>query len=113
VRRPALLAFALYYAGTGAWPLLSMRSFEAVTGPKVDRWLVKTVGALVLANAIAIGVGARRTKPSAETVALAICDALAFTAIDVTYVARGRISTIYLADAAVELALAAAVAFGD
>lgn len=24
----------------GLWPLLSMRTFEAVTGPEADRWLV-------------------------------------------------------------------------
>jgi hypothetical protein len=36
-----------YYAATGLWPILWMRSFEAVTGPKQDHWLVKTVGALV------------------------------------------------------------------
>lgn len=112
MRRHALLAFALYYAVTGAWPLVSMRSFEAVTGPKTDRWLVKTVGALIVANAIAVAAGARRRDPSAETVALAIGDALAFTAIDVTYVLRGRIRPVYLGDAVVELALAAAIAFG-
>jgi len=37
----------VYFLLTGIWPLLSMRTFEAVTGPKVDRWLVKTVGVLV------------------------------------------------------------------
>ena len=90
-----------------------MRAFEAVTGPKIDRWLVKTVGMLVVANAIAVAAGARRRVPSPETVALALCDALAFTTIDVTYVLRRRISPIYLADAVVELALGAAIALGD
>ena len=37
----------VYFLLTGVWPLLSIRTFEAVTGPKVDRWLVKTVGLLV------------------------------------------------------------------
>ena len=27
----------------GLWPLLHIRSFEWVFGPKTDRWLVKTV----------------------------------------------------------------------
>src|SRR3954447_5977124 len=31
----------------GLWPLLHLRSFEAVFGPKVDRWLVRTVGGLL------------------------------------------------------------------
>lgn len=32
------------------WPLLHMRSFEAVLGPKTDRWLVRTVAGLMLTN---------------------------------------------------------------
>src|SRR5215213_7149555 len=35
---------AIFYIVSGVWPFVSIRSFEAVTGPKVDRWLVKTVG---------------------------------------------------------------------
>ena len=46
------LAHACYYLITGVWPLLSIGTFEKVTGPKTDRWLVKTVGILV-------GVGGR------------------------------------------------------
>jgi hypothetical protein len=38
-----------YYLATGLWPLASMRSFEAVTGRKRDRWLVRTVGLLAVA----------------------------------------------------------------
>lgn len=113
MRRRALAAMAAYYAATGLWPLVSMRSFEAVTGPKIDRWLVRMVGALALVNGIAIGIGARREEPTAETRALGIGSALAFAAIDVVYVVRGRIRSIYLADAAVELALAATILGGD
>ena len=109
MRNSALLTLGMYYAATGAWPLLSMRSFEAVTGPKVDRWLVRMVAALALANGVALVVGSRRRKPSAEAIALALGSAIAFTAIDVTYVARGRIAPIYLGDAAVEIPLAGAV----
>jgi hypothetical protein len=43
--RQRLIGFqAGYYCLTGVWPLLHMASFEAVTGPKVDDWLVKMVG---------------------------------------------------------------------
>src|SRR5829696_5208138 len=31
----------------GVWPLLHTGSFEAVFGPKTDRWLVKTVAGLL------------------------------------------------------------------
>jgi hypothetical protein len=109
MRRRALIAMAAYYVATGAWPIVHMASFEAVTGRKVDRWLVKMVGALALANGVVLGLGARREDPSEEGIALAACSALAFTAIDVVYVTRRRIRPVYLADAVVEIALAAAI----
>jgi hypothetical protein len=104
---------AVYYAVTGVWPIAHMRSFEAVTGPKTDKWLVKMVGALALANGAVLAFGARRETISAETMVLAACSAAAFAAIDLVYVSRGTIRAVYLADAAVELALAAAVVAGD
>ncbi len=113
LRRRALVALACYYIATGAWPLLSMESFEAVTGPKTDRWLVHTVGALAVANGLALLAGARQERTSRETILLALGSACAFTTIDIVYTLRGRISPIYLADAALELALVAAVLAGD
>ena len=45
---PALaLAQGAYYLLTGVWPLVSIGTFQRLTGPKADRWLVKTVGVLV------------------------------------------------------------------
>jgi hypothetical protein len=107
MRRRAVAALALYYAITGAWPLVHLPSFEAVTGPKTDRWLVKMVGALAVANGAALAFGLRRPRVAPETVALGVASAAAFCAIDVTYVARGRIRPVYLGDAAVEAVLAA------
>jgi hypothetical protein len=97
-----------YYAATGVWPFVSLPTFLAVTGPKTDVWLVHTVGALVIAMAIALLVGARRDGPSSETIALGAGAALAFAAIEAWYGLRGVISPVYLADAAVELAIALA-----
>lgn len=109
MRRRALAALAVYYVVSGAWPLVSMRSFEAVTGPKTDRWLVKTVGALALANGVALAFGAVQDEIADETLVQAACSALAFASIDLVYVARGRIRPAYLGDAALELALAATI----
>ena len=52
----------VYYLVTGIWPLVHMGSFQRVTGPKVDGWLVQTAGVLITAIgatllAIAYGVG--------------------------------------------------------
>jgi hypothetical protein len=102
------LAQGLYFVATGVWPLVHYRSFERVTGPKVDVWLVKTVGALAAAIGTSLLLASRRARPSAETRALAVTSAGAFASIDVWYALRRRISPVYLADAALEAALATA-----
>lgn len=102
------LAQGLYYASTGAWALADSRSFQAVTGPKVDVWLVKTVGVLVAAIGGAIGCAARHRRITPEIRRLAVGSSLGLAGIDVVYVAKGRISRIYLLDAIVEFSLAAA-----
>ena len=98
---------AAYYILTGVWPLLHMGSFEAITGPKVDDWLVKMVGLLAATIGITLAMAVRAGRWSAEVRTLAILSALSFAAIDVRYALSGRISPIYLADAAVELLLVA------
>ena len=90
----------LYFLATGIWPLLSMRTFEAVTGPKVDRWLVKTVGVLVTVIGASLLADARR--PSRGSRLLGVGSAAALGGVDVVYSLRGRISKIYLLDAVLE-----------
>lgn len=104
------LAFSqgVYFLASGVWPLVHMRSFEKVTGPKADKWLVNTVGILVsVVGGVLILAGVRR-RVNAETMALAAGCAAGLGAVDVLYASRGRISPVYLADAAVEGALLAA-----
>jgi hypothetical protein len=96
-----------YYLATGVWPLLHMRSFLAVTGPKTDLWLVKTVGALVGVIGAALLEAGRRGRVTRETALLAGGSAAALAAVDVVYASRGRIPPVYLLDAVPELALAA------
>jgi hypothetical protein len=108
-RRSALRFQAIYYIVTGAWPLLSRRAFEAVTGPKRDWWLVQMVGLLALTNGIAIGVGLQQEHLSRETIALSVLSAVSFATIDTVYAAKGSISKIYLCDAVVEAILIALV----
>lgn len=109
LRRAALLFQAWYYIGTGLWPLASRRCFEAATGPKTDWWLVQMVGLLAAAIGTSIAVGARDERPSPAIRTLGVLSALSFAGIDVVHAARRRISPIYLGDAAVELALIAAI----
>jgi hypothetical protein len=103
---------AIYYLATGIWPLVSIRTFMAVTGPKTDVWLVKTVGAVVAAIGAALAVGAARRVFPPETLVLAVGSAAVLMLVDVIYVHRRIISRIYLADAVAQLILIAAWLIG-
>lgn len=101
----AAVAQGLLYVATGVWPLIHMDSFEWVTGEKIDDWLVRTVGVLVLVIGGVLLWAAWRKRVTGELAALAVGAALGLTAIDVIYVAVGRIPPVYLLDAVAELAL--------
>ena len=98
---------AAYYVATGVWPLVDRGSFERVSGPKVDFWLARTVGALTLAIGLSLGVAAARNRRTPEIETLSLAAPAAFGAIDLVYVARRRISPVYLLDAAAQTVLSA------
>ena len=100
------LAQGIYYVATGLWPLVHLKSFLVVTGPKTDTWLVKTFGVLVAAVGGALLVAAARREWSPSIRLLGASAAAGLAASEVLFVARGRISPVYLADAAVESVLA-------
>jgi hypothetical protein len=95
----------LFYVATGVWPLIDIVSFQIVTGPKTDLWLVRTVGILVTVIGAVLIAASRTRRVSLEIVMLAVGSALGLAAIDLRYALAGRISAVYLADAAVEIAL--------
>jgi hypothetical protein len=106
----------LYFLSTGAWPLVSVESFQWVTGPKsdhliadppteADHWMLNTISALIIAISLVILTAAARRNVTFDICLLGILSAAALTTIDIVYVARGTISPIYLADAAVEVVL--------
>jgi hypothetical protein len=107
-----LRAQGLYYLTSGLWAVVDRRSFEAVTGRKTDYWLVRTVGLLAAAIGAALVAGSRRERPSTETATLGLAAGAAFTAIDLVYVARGRIRPVYLSDAVVHTVLGILAAKG-
>jgi len=95
----------VFYVLTGLWPILHMPSFEWVTGPKVDDWLVKTVGLLITVIGAVLLVAARRGRIGPEVVLLAVGSAGGLAAVDAIYAFADRISDIYLMDAIVEIGL--------
>ncbi len=111
LRRWLMAIQSAYYGVTGIWPILHLPSFEAVTGPKIDDWLVHMVGLLAAAIGVVLGVATVRNRVRApEAVLLAATSAAAFAAIDLWYGLTGRISAIYLADAVVQICLIAGLA---
>jgi hypothetical protein len=103
-----------YYLLTGIWPLVSIETFQMVTGRKTDHlvtgresdhWLVMTVAVLVTVIGITLLVAAWTRRRSVEVVVLAVGSAIGLAGIDVVYVSRNVISPIYLADAVAEVVL--------
>ena len=107
-KQTVAMAQAVYYTPSGVWPIVHIRSFEWLTGPKTDRWLVKTVGALITVSGAAIGMAAARDRITPEIELLAVGTAFSLAAVDVVYVAKGRIRPVYLLDAVVNLTTIAA-----
>jgi hypothetical protein len=101
------IAQGAYYALTGLWALGHVRSFQAITGPKTDVWLVKTVGVLVAVIGGTLMLAGARRRRTPELPVLAAGSAAGLAGIDTVYVAKGRISPIYLLDAVVEVVLLA------
>ena len=94
---------ALYFVVTGIWPCLEIRSFQKISGPKTDIWLVKTVGVLVAVIGGVLGAAGWRRRITPEIAGLAVGSSAGLAAIDVFYSGRGRISRIYLLDALIEV----------
>lgn len=85
----------------GLWPLLSLRSFEWVFGPKQERWLEYTVAGLLCVNG-AVQIAAARAGEPVAARRIGQGTALTLLAIDLVYVPLGRIRWTYLIDAAME-----------
>ncbi|MFD3812345.1 hypothetical protein [Rhodococcus sp. NPDC058639] len=102
----ARLNGSLNVAG-GLWPLLHRRSFEAVFGSKVDRWLQYTVAGLLVGNGIAQLRAEDTPEGHRHARRVGVATAATLLAVDLIYVPAGRIPKTYLLDAAMEAAVLA------
>lgn len=107
---PATVArlHGLFNVAGGLWPLVHLPSFEAVSGPKTDRWLVRTVAALMVVDGLTQLAAAPTDDALPTARRLGVGTALTLAVVDVRYASTGRISRVYLLDAAVELGWVAA-----
>ena len=99
-----------YYLVGGLWPLVRFRSFEAVAGPKPDRFQTEVTSILFAAigTALLVGTRGRTLQPAVST--LAVASALGTAYLDLKH--RRQVRVIFQPEAALELAFAAAAAAG-
>ena len=97
---PLLAAAApgFFFVVTGLWPVVSLDTFEAVSGPKTDHWLVITVGLLIAIIGAALLLAAVRRSVGPEMFVLGIGAAFALASVDVVFVFKGTIWKVYLLD---------------
>lgn len=79
-----------YFVLTGLWPIVHFPSFEKVTGPKTDDWLVKTVGALITVVGGTLLVTGLVGRTTAETALLGVATAGVLGAVDAIYAISGE-----------------------
>ena len=101
-KRALAFAHGAFFLVAGLWPIAHLRSFEFVTGPKADGWLVKTVGTLIAVCGAVIVNAARRDRVSPEVIALANGVSGSLGYISFHYARKHRISRIYYLDALME-----------
>jgi energy-converting hydrogenase Eha subunit E len=75
----------------------------AVSGPKTDIWLVKTVSVVLAAIGLSLIVQAVSNSLSLPILILALCNSIGLSFIDFYYSLRNVISKVYLADAFLEI----------
>lgn len=95
-----------YYVATGLWPVLHLRSFEAVTGRKKHGWLIRALGGAIAAVGAALLSNEFAAPHRAPRLGLGAAVALGVAGMFLVATRRG--SPAYIADAAVEAGFAAA-----
>jgi hypothetical protein len=97
-----------YWIFGGLWPLISMRSFERVTGNKRDEWLVRAVALLMLSVVATLETLREEGGDDRAMRVLGTTSAASLGAVAAIGALIGRISPVYVLDAVVDLVLAAA-----
>ncbi|WP_128374374.1 hypothetical protein [Streptomyces cavernae] len=96
------VAHGAFNVAGGLWPLVHLRSFEWVFGPKNDTWLQMTTGGLLVSTGVAQLGAAATPQGRAHARRVGLGTALTLLAIDLVYVPKGRIRPTYLLDAAMQ-----------
>ena len=101
-----LLVQGTYTLLTALWGIIDIDSFMAVTGPKTDVWLVKTVSVVLVAVGICLISHRFVHGHPLPAILLGLGCSIGLGFIDVYYYAKGTISWVYLLDALAEVVFA-------
>lgn len=101
--RSTLWVQGIYTTLTALWGLIDIDSFMAVTGPKRDIWLVKTVSAILLAIGLSFIMQAFIRSNALPVIVLALISSMGLAFIDSYYAINKVISKIYLGDAVLQI----------
>lgn len=101
---PVFAAFAqgFFCLVIGLWPVVSLQTFQTLTGQKPDQWLVTLAGLLLAAIGSSMIISAIRRDIAFEVFAIGLLTALSLGATDVIFVIERRIPAVYLLDAVAE-----------
>src|SRR4051812_27019857 len=99
----------MFFLASGLWPVFHLKSFEKVTGPKEDEWLVKTVGLLLASTGAALLASTMSSKRIPRELRwLGAGQSAILASVSLFYSLKGRISKVYLLDTLLEGTLVAA-----
>lgn len=94
----------MYFLITAVWPLIDMTSFMAVTGPKVDQWLVRTVSMLLIPYTyICFWVAFHSEAVSKLLITVMTLTGLGLALVELIHYMNGTIKWVYAADAILQI----------
>lgn len=101
--RILIVVHGAYLLIGGLWPLVHMPSFEAVTGPKAEHWLVRSVAGMLVVIAVVLLVQLRKHRVEASAVVVAMGASLTLGVVGIITAAQGVIDPIYICDGTLHL----------
>ena len=99
--KTALLFQGMYIFLTAVWPLVDIKSFMLITGPKTDIWLVKTVAVSLICISLLFLLSSRMGEELRVSFT-AFVFSFGFAYIDFYYTLNNTIKWVYALDGIVE-----------
>lgn len=107
LHRIIMLLQGIYYVATGLWPLVHLGSFEAITGPKVDRFTLRSTALLIVIVGALLMLASRKNNPDPGFTALGAATAVGLASVEAVHVRKVR--PVYRLEAIGEIMLAASL----